>query len=341
MQLIILCLALPWVIRLSSCSSPGLEPALDAEVAGFVQQAYSSNTQSAYATHRKSYLSFCYVMGYTTVPAMTEVLIRHAAVLARSLKYQSIKQYLNIVRILHAEWNLDNPMTNNYQMQCVMCGIRRSRGDTQSYKAPITPDLLLKILQADTAFWAALLLMFYGMLRVGSVLCKGRQCTHERHIVCSDISFSKYILNVVIRASKTIQFADRKLQLPIPGAKPWNVLCPVQAMLLYVQGAQSRESNDPLFITSDGRMRRPLTATVFAQRLKSVLSSLGVNAQSYATHFCRRGGASWAYRLDDPVDTIKVIGDWRSLAYQRYIVTERPLITHAMQRMVDGVALTR
>ena len=179
-------------------------------------------------------------------------------------------------------------------------------------------------LQADTAIWAALLLMFYGMLRIGSVLCKGRQCTHERHLVCSDISFSKIMLNVVIRAPKTIQFAARKLELPIPRAKPPNVLCPVQAMLLYVQGAQSHEINDPLFITSDGHMGRPLTATVFTQRLKSVLSSLGGNAQSYAMHSCRRGGASWAYRLDVPVDSIKVIGDWRSLAYPRYIVRSAP-----------------
>ena len=196
-------------------------------------------------------------------------------------------------------------------------------------------------LQADTAFWAALLLMFYGMLRVGSVLCKGHPCTHERHLVCSDISFQKNELNLIIRASKTIQFADRTLELPIPRAKPPNVLCPVQAMLLYVQGPQSLGVNGPLFITSNGYTDRPLTAALFPQRLKSVLSSIGVNTQSYATHSCRRGGASWAYRLDVPVDTIKVIGDWKSLAYQRYIVTERPLITHAMQRMVDGVAFAR
>ena len=231
-------------------------------------------------------------------------------------------------------------------MQCVMRGIRRSLGDTQSHNAPITPDLLLKIfskldldLQADTAFWAALLLIFYGMLRVGSVLCKGHPCTHERHLVCSDISFQKNELNVIIRASKTIQFADRTLELPFPRAKPPNVLCPVQAMLLYVQCPQSLGVNGPLFITSNGpTFDRGSIRPAPQIRL---ISSIGVNTQIYATHSCRRGGASWAYRLDVPVDTIKVIGDWKSLAYQRYIVTERPLITHAMQRMVDGVACAR
>ena len=174
------------------------------------------------------------------------------------------------------------------------------------------------------------------------VFCaNGHPCTHERHLVCSDISFQKNVLNVIIRAPQKIQFADRTLELPIPRAKPSNVLCPVQAMLLYVQGPQSLGVNGPLFIISNGYTDRPLTAALFAQRLKYVLSSIGVNKQSYATHSCRRGGASWAYRLDVPVDTIKVIGDWKSLAYQRYIVTERPLITHAMQRMVDGVAFAR
>ena len=180
---------------------------LDTEVASIIQQAYVASTKSAYATHRKSYLSFCRILGYFPVPATSEILSRYAAFLAQSLKFQSIKQYMNIIRIWHAEWNLPNPIENNCQLQCVMRGIRRTHGDSTCHNAPLTPALLLKILaqldlakQADCAFWAALLLMFYGMMRIGGTLCKANTCDHQCHSVARDVLFTSQANNVKVRA---------------------------------------------------------------------------------------------------------------------------------------------
>ena len=132
---------------------------------------------------------------------------------------------MNIIRILHAEWNLPNPMENNYQLQCLMWGIQRTHGDHTCRKAPLTPALLLKILaqldiakQAGCAFWATLLLMFYGMLRIGSTLCKASTCDHERHLVACYVLFTRQAINVKVRASKTIQFGYRCLDLPLARA---------------------------------------------------------------------------------------------------------------------------
>ena len=52
------------------------ERALDRDMANFIHQAYAPNTRSAYATHRRSYLAFCQVMGYTPVPASSSTLCR-------------------------------------------------------------------------------------------------------------------------------------------------------------------------------------------------------------------------------------------------------------------------
>ena len=237
---------------------------LDTEVAKFIQQAYAASTKSAYATHRKSYLSFCRILGYSPVPATSETLSRYAAFLACSLKFQSIKQYINIIRILHAEWNPPNPMENNHQLQCLMRGIQRTHGYHTCPKAPLTPALLLKILaqldlakQAVCAFWAALLLMFYGMLRIGSTLCKASTCDHERHLVARDVLFTRWAINVKVLASKTIQFGNRCLDLPLARAIPSHVLCPVQAMLLYIQCTSKLEAIGPLFVVSDSYLSRP------------------------------------------------------------------------------------
>ena len=93
------------------------------------------------------------------------------------MKYDSIKQYLNIIHLLHLEWGLPNPLHGNFTVNSVMRGIRRHLGDQVSRKKPITPDLLKEILRNldikvsfDATVWATCLIMFYGLLRKSNTL---------------------------------------------------------------------------------------------------------------------------------------------------------------------------
>ena len=279
-------------------------------------------------------------MGISPIPATTITLCQYASVLARSLKYSSIKQYMNIVRIIHLEWSLPNPMQDNYHLQCVMRGIRRSIGDAVSRKQPITPSLLLKMLSrldlslmSDAAIWSAMLVLFYGMLRMASLLCPSSRCDHARHILKSDISSTPNGVLVVVRATKTIQFGDRSLRVPLPRSQG-NPLCPVQALTHYMKLAPTPNSpaEPPFMVGRD----RPLTGPIFSNRIKSLLSELNINTASYAAHSYRRGGATLAYRLGVPVDTIRQLGDWASNSYTAYILPDLPLINACVERMVKG-----
>ncbi|WAR24216.1 hypothetical protein MAR_037885, partial [Mya arenaria] len=91
---------------------------LDKAAQFFYSNAYSDNTKRTYTSHKNSYINFCTQFGYPAIPASTQTLCRYAAFLSKSLKFNSIKQYLNIVRILHAEWNLPNPLSNNFILNC-------------------------------------------------------------------------------------------------------------------------------------------------------------------------------------------------------------------------------
>ncbi len=114
-------------------------------------------------------------MGYTPVPASTTTLCRYAALLTR--KYTSIKQYLAIVRPLHLEWSLPDPLQGNFGLDSVLKGIRRSLGDPVNRKLPITPELLMELLKIldlhriqDCNICGAALLLFSGMFRKSNVL---------------------------------------------------------------------------------------------------------------------------------------------------------------------------
>ena len=264
-----------------------LRLALHAEIQEFMLKTYSPNTTQAYSTHRRSYLTFCSVLGIPPVPADPVGLCMYAAVLARILKYTSIKQYMNIVRILHLEWGLPNPLANNYQLSCVLGGIRRHIGDRPHRKTPLTTQLLLQFLScldlsgpADCALWAAMLLAFYGLLRIGSMLCGSLQCDHSRHVTLADVQLHCEGIDITVQVTKTIQFAERTLVIPLLRV-PGNVLCPFQALTLYLQRATLPrplgESPLPLFVTSPSG--KPLTALAFASRVRD-LAHLTGNADS-------------------------------------------------------------
>ena len=106
---------------------------------------------------------------------------------------------MNIVRLLHLEFGLKNPLAINFKIKCVLKGIRRDLGDTPTRKLPIDPSLLLKILSKldldnieDCNVWAAALVMFYGMLCRSNALT----CEFLSHLNTLEEVILRFILGV-------------------------------------------------------------------------------------------------------------------------------------------------
>ena len=191
-----------------------LEAALDSEVEQYRGAAFAKSTQKSYATHRRSFLTFCFECGYNPVPVQPEVLQRYVAYLARKLKFSSLKQYLNIIRFMQLEQGLPNPLEENHWLQLLLRGVRRVKGDSTTRKLPITPLLLLKIRSVldlqdpnSTVFWAACLTTFFGMLRRSNVL-PTPPFSDTKHLRREDVLAYSWGLALKIRWSKTIQFRE-------------------------------------------------------------------------------------------------------------------------------------
>ena len=157
------------------------------------------------------------------IPATSKIVCCYAAYLARKLKYRSIKQYMNIIRIMHVECGLPNPCESNYQLNTTLRGIRRHLGDRVVRKEPVTPQMLRKLLSnldvstpKGAAIWAAALLMFYGLLRCSNVLPPINGFDKSKHLRRCDLRFERRGLTVCLRRSKTIQFRERTLDIPYP-----------------------------------------------------------------------------------------------------------------------------
>ena len=101
-------------------------------------------------------------MGYPPVPTQRGHICQYDAFLSRTLKATSIPNYLNIISILHKEFNLPNPLANNWVPHSLLTGIKRVKGQPPAQKLSIIPDILVSIYHKlnlhssfDASFWAA------------------------------------------------------------------------------------------------------------------------------------------------------------------------------------------
>ncbi len=105
--------------------------------------AFAISTKKAYSSHLKSYLSFCRKKkqkNYASVPVSQSTLLRYTAFLSRRLAPQSIPAYLNVIRLLHLEANMHNPLPNNFLLDTLLKGIRRDKCIIIKQALPMTPN---------------------------------------------------------------------------------------------------------------------------------------------------------------------------------------------------------
>ena len=139
----------------------------------------------------------------------------------------------------------------------------------------------------------------------------------------SDVSVddNANLLKINVRHTKTIQFGQRVLTVPIAHV-PGSVMCPYTAVMDMLVSVSSIHPNgtSPLFcfIKPNGVLSH-LTHTSFVQLLKKILTQAGYDAALYSGHSFRRGGCTFSFKLGVSPTLIKLRGDWKSNAFERYI----------------------
>ncbi len=294
---------------------------LDCEVKRLRGQAYAESTKASYRSQMQSYMNFCDRMNYVAVPATSETLCRYCAWLSQRLRPSSVKQYMNVVRLLHLESGLPNPLSEDWFLKSLLAGIKRDKGDHVNRKLPITVDILYRIpqvldlrLSRELTFWAACLVAFYGMLRKSTLF----PTRNNPRILLGDLSLHSWGMSITVKYSKTIQAEDRRAFLSLP----WHSnssRCPSRVLLQALASSQCSDPSEFIFTYHTAGKKCVLTYATFTAMLKSVLTRLNLPLSQYSGHSFRRGGATHALMCGVPAEVIKGQGDWRSLAYLDYL----------------------
>ena len=300
--------------------------ALDQEVATLRVLTFAESTRRTYQSQQSLYLQFCAGLNIAPVPISSCNLGRYIAYLGSKLSYSSVRQYLNVVRIMHLDEGHSNPLANNWYLSSILKGLRRHKGDGVSQKLPITDVILHGILAVlnfntpfDVCFWAACLVAFFSFFRKSNLLVPSApQFDPPKHLCVSDVQFNQLGAVLAVRWSKTIQYRQRTLHIPLPHIRN-SPFCPSSALLLSTSVLPKHASPLPLFSYPSQQGVQPITYSMFVTHLRLCLRKIGLNPSLFSGHSFRRGGASFALQCGIPADWIKLQGDWSSDAYQRYL----------------------
>ena len=132
-----------------------------------------------------------------------------------------------------------------------------------------------------------------------------------KNLCRNDIIVRQWGLVICVRWSKTIQFRERQLLIPVMQLSQGHPLCPVQAYERHVLEFPVTHTL-PAFLRSRNGYITPITHSAFTDKLRKVLSHAGFPANKFSDHSIRRGEATYAFRCGAPVELISLQGDWSS-----------------------------
>ena len=253
---------------------------------------------------------------------MPEVIICFAQSVAKRVRSPvTVSAAVSAIKKLHRTLGASTQAFKDYVLNLTLQGITRNSKHVPKQARPITPDLLIKMHAvlnfddiSDCAFWLTCILAFFLLLRKSNILPTTKNGFDPLKQLCwDDIVHMGRNLIVGIRWSKTDQFGRELKTYPIPIlADPWKALCRMaNSRCKKPEGMQH-------ICLLDNNIS--YTYNQFQSRLRVVLAAVGVaEPDSYSSHSFRRGGATFAYVCGVPPEIIKLLGNWKSNCFLKYL----------------------
>lgn len=241
-------------------------------------------------------------------------LVRYIAKLyLDGLAYSSILSRISAINFIHRAHGWTPPSVS-FLVSKALAGVRNLRGSSISTRAPVTPDILARLIHALDGFHlspreralyrAMFLLAFYAFLRVGEMCALKHTLPFANARLCQRfvaLTFTSYKFST-----------PRAPSIFIPTRPP--PLCPVRALHEFFSLRGSAPG--PLFSDDNGL---PLSSRLFGAILRDACMQADLSDCRITPHSFRIGAATAAAAIGIPKETIQRMGRWTSRAFIRYI----------------------
>lgn len=299
---------------------------LDEQCYQTMRHSYRTSTMKNYRSQALIYHRFCEFYGLRMFPADTWQMVRYARYIANTVtSYETVLQYVGGVRRLHKLAGIPVPGPEDPNLQHILRGIKYELAHAVKQAKPITPDILRDIynhVQLQNVFeivcYTALLLGFYMFLRKSNLVPDTtRSFNSKEQLTRSDVRTHQNLVAVEVKWSKTHQFKQKQLLLPLIPAKDIRV-CPLFWLKLMFKKVKAKPG-EPLLSVPQGTGVVPVTYDQLGKQLKHWVERTGRNPEGYTLHGLRRGGASWALESGIVGEDLKLMGDWATDTYMKYL----------------------
>ena len=301
---------------------------LDLAVAATKGQSIKESTKKNLVCQLSAYEKFCDKYALEYFPCDNKQLCRFGQHLSATFESpEAVGNYLSGIHTCLALLGIEVPDVNDRQMKMFTAGLKRIMPHAVKQAEPVTPELLLRLSkvvnyrdQVEMVAWMGLLLGFYMFLHKSSLVPDTMDGFDREQQFCrSDINLLgiDQAMMFEIRWSKTIQHKQKILRLPILPAKN-KTICPV-FWVHYMINTVKAGLQDPVLALSVGPRVLALSANQLIYRFRKWLLLIGQDPTVFSLHSLRRGGVTFAYQADMEGEMIKLLGDWASDTYKRYV----------------------
>lgn len=295
---------------------------LKTELKNSRRHAFAVGTNKNLNIQWETFLMFCFYFGLNYLPVDTETLSLYAQFLSRSFKStQSIKNYLSGVKTMQYLLGHTTTHINDFLVNLSLRGMGRIKPHLIKQARAISPDMLIAMhtffnfsSHFEIVLWCLFLFGFFLFARKSNLVPDSNNYKEKKFLTRENVQVVGDILLVHIKWSKTIQFGQRIIEIPLVKI-PGSVLCPVKAFTNMCKAVPALPSA-PLFSLPKGKC---ITYYQYQNKLRYFIGKVGLNPDEFSTHSMRRGGTSYAFHSKVPIPLIKSHGDWKSECFYRYL----------------------
>ena len=292
------------------------------------QEAFRPKTRQAYTKMFKVFLAFCIYMGVASVEIDVNVILSFCECLvAKNCSASMVSNYLSAIKANFVLYNMCFSLLDHPRIRYFQKSIRIHRPLTLTPHNIIDLSMLEKVSRAcddisfSQVFRAIFLIGFFGFFRLSN-LAPHSILTFDpsRHLTGHGLFFTKKLVKVLIKWSKTLQDRDIVQVVSLPKIAN-RIICPYRAFKALTKLYPMTDSESVFQIKMPSGWQ-PLTDTRVRKVLKSINMTLGLNPHFFTYHCFQRSGATFAHNAHVPIQQIKHHGTWSSECVWRYIQSD-------------------
>lgn len=288
----------------------------------FQSRSYAPNSVATRAVQVRKYLEFVGVFAEThsPLPCPSPQVALYATWLARTLKYTSVLNYLSGLNNFLRQNGSPPIAYTDFEISSTLRGIRRERSFAPRQAIPLLPGMLIRIFsfltsnKAHVAWRAAMLCSFRALLR------KCQVTLSDSSLLRRDFRFFSWGLIISIRRSKTIQFHERVLEVPVARC-PNHLLCAVHWTERHFSEVPAQPDAMAFRISGADGSSAPLTYQLYQSTLKLFSKRAGLDPDSVSSHSLRRGGCTFLSMCGATLEELRSRGDWSTDTVFTYLKT--------------------